>query len=187
MAQRKAWKALIQSTTYPVGGVPVEFGKLGVPRIATIVAGHPGVGDVIEVVMADRQKGKKTTVASLAKAASDAAEAEGLPAGKVARAFVAALPSLVVDLVTACVVVADEDERVDFRVWLESQDLPGTVDALMGFVKVNLPEAADPLELALAQAAVFVEDLPTWARGILRFSASELAPAPATLSEPAAA
>lgn len=159
--QRRAWKALISTVPVHIAGQDILIGKVGVPTIASIAAAHPGVGDIIETLMADRAKGKSTTVESLAKAAAEVADREGLPAGKVARLFLSALPSIITDLVVAAVVLTDDEERAEFREWFGSLGLADTINALMAWVGHNLPEAAGPLGEVLARVGIFFEELPS--------------------------
>ena len=181
MTQRRAWKALIQTRTVTVGGQSFDFAKMGTPIIATIVANNPGVGDVVEIVMNDRAKGKATTIESLAAAAAAAAEREtgsreSASGGRVARVFVAALPGLITDLITASAVVVDEAERAEFRDWFGSLPLTATIDALMAWVGLNLPEAAGPLGDLLARVSLMVEGLPTLVQEMTKSGASEPEP-----------
>ena len=161
--QRRAWKALVETTALTIAGQELVIDKMGTPRIATICASHEGVGDVIEAFMAERAAGRKSTVASLAASAAAVAERQGedgVSAGRIARLFVAAIPALATDLIVASVRLVDDEERAEFRVWFGSLGLQDTINALMGWVGHNLPEASGPLGDALARVAIFVEDLP---------------------------
>lgn len=139
------WKALKKTEDCIVDGQEITFRKRGTARLLGDVAQIPVLGDAIEHFVGASLKSKSSTVDAMKEAVAKAAEDGNLDAGKVLRDLVANLPRVIVDIIVEDTVLASEDERADYREWVEQLGPSGLVDAVTGWVGLNLPEFRDPL------------------------------------------
>ncbi|MEE8629682.1 MULTISPECIES: hypothetical protein [Methylobacterium] len=150
MVKSVDWKALRKTATYTVEGQDVTYRKRGTPRLLDKIARNKVLGDAIQHLIGSSLKSKASTVDALKDAVAAAAEDSGLDAGKVLRELVTSVPTIVIEILVEDTVLASEDERADYRDWVEQLGPSGLVDAITGWVDLNMPEFRAPLVRALA-------------------------------------
>ena len=160
--KRRSWSAFVQTADVEVRGQVITYQKQGTLAIGQTVCSIPVLGDLIESVVTEKMKNRDAKIdgATLKAALTSTAQAEGAEIGAVARQALVALPSIVSTVLANAAVMADEEEREEFRtVFLASLDLAELFDQLACWIKLNFPQAYGPFVEVSAKIVLFVDGL----------------------------
>lgn len=152
------WAARRRVLLVKVDSFDVTFRKRGMGNLNDVVWSTPGLGEIIEALVeavlgeTDPEKRKAAIETALKSALKSVASAGGQTPGRVAiQAAKSAIPTLL-DIIAEDTVLATEEERVPYREWLATLGPRGLLDAISGWIKLNLPEAHGPFVRWVATA-----------------------------------
>ncbi|BCM83597.1 hypothetical protein [Methylobacterium indicum] len=150
MVEAMDWGAQRRVALVPVDGVNVTIGKRGIGNLNKTIWGTPGLGELFEAVVdaamkeTDPEKRSSAVEAAIKGALKAAASVGGSSPGKVARNLAPKLIPALLDLIADDTILASEDERGPYRAWLDTLGPRGILDAVSGWVRLNLPELHGP-------------------------------------------
>lgn len=150
MVEAMDWGACRRVALVPVDGIGVTFGKRGIGNLNKKVWGTPGLGEVFEAVVeaalseTDPEKKRAAIEAALKSALKSAAKVGGSTSGAIARNLAPLLIPSLLDVIAEDTMLASEEERIPYRAWLDTLGPRGILDALSGWIKLNLPELHGP-------------------------------------------
>lgn len=138
-----AWKTFITAKKVRIRGAEFSHRKKGAIGTFALFAEHESLAPFIEKLGNRQAAGAAIDAAAVRKAFDEVQTESGTGAGTLLLEIVQLLIRVVVDLVMDVAVIPD-DERDDFRTFVESWDHQECMEFLASFLELNFPGSRGP-------------------------------------------